>query len=513
MFKSEAVIMLVHSLSPSEKKAFRMAERSQAGRPKYMILYGMIEKNRGWSEKELRKAFLTAFPGSSFDVTLRYLYKLLLDKLLSLRESQDSYYELFNQVLKARILFEKSMYTECLAMLSRVIREAGRSENYYALLVASRMELEYLLALNFPFSTETDLLNKHYRVNETLKLLRRVNEQSSLYELLKYRILYRGNVRSAEQKNSLNDLIVSEMSIVSGSNIESFEIKKLHQLFQANYLVGVGDYKSAFRSYSELSRLFESNRHLWANPPVYYLLVLEGVLDSLRGIKNYREMEFFVNRLKELRSSSAEFSANTGCLVFLNCLFPLLDTGRYREARQLMEEYKEVYDRSDLLGMARQAELNLYSSLVCFGNRDYKGARRYLKMIVLKGRDHFYLPLYRTMKLVSLMILFEMKEYNQVKHDIRSFRKELTGSIQSYRIERFMMKFLSREGQPPRGKSREKWWEEVAPLMESFHEDQFERQLLKIFDFTAWIEARILRLPLQDVVGTWEERGGYLVIS
>jgi hypothetical protein len=74
------------------------------------------------------------------------------------------------------------------------------------LLIASRLELEYLLALNFPQIDEKLLLNKQFRINEVMRITQKINQQSALYELLKHRVLHKGNIRSEQQKNELNDL-------------------------------------------------------------------------------------------------------------------------------------------------------------------------------------------------------------------------------------------------------------------------------------------------------------------
>ena len=75
-----------------------------------------------------------------------------------------------------------------------------------------------------------------------------MNEQSSLYELLKYRMINKGVSRSLKETHDLDDLVTSEISIVASTGIENFEIKKNHQLFQANYFITVGDYRAAFNS-------------------------------------------------------------------------------------------------------------------------------------------------------------------------------------------------------------------------------------------------------------------------
>jgi hypothetical protein len=40
----------------------------------------------------------------------------------------------------------------------------------------------------------------------------------------------------------------------------------------------------------------------------------------------------------------------------------------------------------------------------------------------------------------------------------------------------------------------------VSPELEVIRQDIFEQQALRIFDFTAWIESRIRRIPLDEVM-------------
>jgi len=368
-------------------------------------------------------------------------------------------------------------------------------------LMASRLELEYLLSLNFPIVDEKTVLNKHLRINETINFIRKVNEQSSLYELLKYRIVNYGSVRSQEQKINLNDLVVSEMSIVAGPSLESFEIKKLHQLFQANYLISVGDYKSALRSYMELNTLFENNKNLWDNPPIYYLHTQEGVLDSLRSIRNYEGMEYFVNQLRKLKTPSASFNANVFCLIFLYELFPKLDRGDFTAALMHLNRYQdELFSKINLLGLTRQAELSLYSALICLTAREYNRAHKYLNMIILKGKNYYYLPLYRTIRLVNLMILNALKDFKLISYETRSLKREMKEFKIGYKIEKTMLFFLNKQNLPITTKKREELWKKIAPDLEEIRQDIFEQQVLRIFDFTAWIESRIRRIALDKVI-------------
>ena len=498
MLKTDALVLLVNSLSKTEKKTFRKNRKTTD----YIVLYDIIEKEKNISSQELKTKFEKRRKNANFNIAVSYLYKLLLNNLLSLRENHDNHYFLFLNILKAKILFEKALYEEAFDMLKYIKKEAERLENYYALLYASRLELEYLLFVNLPNISETELLNMHFKVNEVLKNIRKVNEQSSLYELLKHRMIYKENIRSKEQKNLLTDLVISEMSIISSSNIDNFETKKLHQLFQSNYLIHVGDYKSAIHSYYELNLLFETNKHLWTNPPFYYLYALEGILDNLRSIKSYEKMTYFIEQLKNIGYYSSEFQANVQILIFLYELFPLLDKGDFKSSEQLLKQNNDtVPAKLNELSLTRQAEVSLYIALIYIGLRNFKSARKTLKNIMIRGKSFYDFPLYRTIRLVNLIIQYEIGNEDVIRFESRSIKRELVKIEKAYQVEHLMLNFLNKpiKGMLPR--QREKMWKKTEPKLQTIRNDVYENQLLKLFDFTAWIESIVCKIPLSEVLG------------
>ena len=501
MTKFESLVQLVHSMSRSEKKKFSVATSCRKTKPDYLILYEILEAEPNMEMEVLREKFKLKKPKTAFDSVVNYLFDLLLDQSLDLRSTQDKHYLLFNKILKARVLFEKSLYDECFGLLKTVALQAEKLENYHALLLAGRLELEYLLALNFPNISEEELLKKQFKLNESIKILRKVNEQSALYEILKHRLHTKGYSRSEEDKRYLNDLVYSEISIVASLAPENFEITKLHQLFQSDYLISVGDYKSALRSYFELSNLFETNKHLWSNPPVYYLLTIEGVLESLRSIRNYAGMTYFIDQLKKITDTSVEFKTHTLCTIFLYELYPHLDQGNFASASALMADYKEnLYARMFTLNPSRQAELCLYTALIYFGKEEYNKAHRFLSQIIIHGKTYYFLPMYRTIRMVGLMILYHLADYELISYQCRSLRRELAGEEKGYKMERFLLLFLQKQI-PMQQSQRMKLWQKVEPELDSIRKDIFEQQVLRIFDFTAWVEALMTNFPLSTILG------------
>lgn len=498
MTKIETLISLINSLTKSEKKSFSIYNSRDS---EYYTLFSLISNNKNISPSELKKKFLKNNAESKYETSVNYLYKLILNTLLSLREEQDTYYNLLNRILKARILFEKSLFEEALDSLRAIKQTALEQENNFAYLYASRLELDYLMYLDFPEITETDLLRKHIQIGESLKKIRRTNEQSELYELLKHRSIYIDNIRSIEQKKTLSDLVFSELSLSASSPIDSFEINRKHLLFQANYLIAIGDYQSAIQTFYELNNLLEDNKHLLANPPIYYLDALEGILNNLRIIGEYKEMEHFIDRLKQIEYPALNFQTNVKSLIFLYTLCPLLDKGCFSQALQIIHLYQEsVIDKIYLLSLPRQAEVILHTSLVYIGLKNYEKARKSLQMIMINSKAFYKYPLFRTIRLIRLIIYYETNQYNLCEYEIRSLKRELSKQKKIYKTETIMLHFLGKGKGLMVESDRIKEWAKHEEELVGLRESVFEKQILKFFDFTAWLEAKILRKSLATIL-------------
>jgi hypothetical protein len=182
-------------------------------------------------------------------------------------------------------------------------------------------------------------------------------------------------------------------------------------------------------------------------------------------------------------------------------LYPHLDQGNFASASALMADYKEnLYARMFTLNPSRQAELCLYTALIYFGKEEYNKAHRFLSQIIIRGKTYYFLPMYRTIRMVGLMILYHLADYELISYQCRSLRRELAGEEKGYKMERFLLLFLQKQI-PMQQSQRMKLWQKVEPELESIRKDIFEQQVLRIFDFTAWVEALMTNFPLSTILG------------
>jgi hypothetical protein len=501
MPKTSTLILLVQSLSKAEKRYFSLFSSLQSGSKDYLTLYKILttaEEN----QQTLKKTFKKTLPSSSFETALKHLYKVLTDSLLHLRLEQDTRTRLISSVLKANILFEKSLFEDGFCELKRILRVAEQHEEYTILLLAARIELYYLCHLNFHAIAENELIKKQMKMQEIMRYAANTLQHNCLYELLLHRLTHKGHVRTNEQKRALNDLVVSEMTLIVNPLTANFESKKLHLLFQANYFIATNDYASAITLFYELNALFNDHRYLWTDSPVYYLSVIEGILESLRSIRQYHEMNYFLNTLNDLPKQTIYFDIMCQRVVYIYRLTTLLDCGEFSAAEAFCNNLNPVFFKKlDVLDTDKQAEVFLYTALIYFGKKDLDNAHFYLRKILLQSKLYYNLPFYQTFRLINMLVQYEMGNHDLIFHEIRSVKRKMKSTqSKTYKVEKLIFNFLQLPLKTLSGSDRKAIWNKFNASFENIIHDKYEIKILQIFDFAGWIESKLCQHSFESIL-------------
>ncbi len=236
-----------------------------------------------------------------------------------------------------------------------------------------RYELNYFSDLNFQGITDESLVEMQMKAKEVLRRINQVQDHHSLFELLKYRLIHSGRATSEDQRKKLNDLMLSEMALVSHKGKNNFIAQKMHLLFQSFFFYDVGDYPSALKVFHELTQLFEKNADRLDHPPLDYLSTLSGILDSLHNLKNFGENNFYLDKVRQLDQPTYPeyFRILVRKTVASHQLGTLTACGNNKKAVSYIKSLDDSLLRSNpMIDEERQWELYFYCSLAYFGTKD-----------------------------------------------------------------------------------------------------------------------------------------------
>lgn len=498
---TNALIVLVNSLSKAEKRYFHLYTSLQSGDKNYIALFNLIDST--CSAEELYSRFCKQKKNSSYEMAVKHLYRTLLDCLVRLREKQDIQMEICNQITKANILFERELFDEALNELNKAKKLATVNENDPLILLIRRTELRYLNALDFRGISEKQLVAKQMKMHENNKYSRNLNQHLQLYEILRYRLIYKGFSRSDKQKENLNDLVLSELHLIANSSYQGFEAEKLHLLFQATYYLNSGNYKSAIRQYQEIILLFEENKHLIQNPPIYYLNAIQGVLDSLQIAGLYDEMPFFLSKLQKIGEEkyAKEFSLSVKAMHYLYEQNRFMQTGNFQQADLIRMEKEEFFMKNVLaLNLEIQLKLLLYSVIFAMYTNNLELARKQMKKISRSGKLFCTLPSYKAVRLVNLLLQAELGNYDFLENEITSIKRNVSFDRKGYSTEKLIFKFVLSYPLPSYENARNRLSGQLQTIIQHITIDKYEFRFIRIFDVLSWIEHKLTNRALPDIL-------------
>lgn len=503
MNKAISLLVLIKSMSKAEKRYFRLYSNLQSGEKEYISLYRLMESEE--ETGEIQKRFTVENPGGNFEVAVKHLNSVILDCIVHLRRKQDMQARIFNYVTSAEVLFERGLVDDSFAELRKARKLAEFYEYDLLSMLIRRKELKYMSSTDFAGITEKRLVDKQMKLNELLKYARNANQHVQLYDIIKYRLTYKGLARSDRQQQHLNDLVLSELHLVSNSAYKTFETEKLHLLFQATYFLNSGNYKTALRFYQELIDLFEENKHLMLNPPIHYFNALKGILDSLQSAELYKEMPYFIKKVREIESKDypQDFLLNVHTFSYFSEFSYYFQTGDIESAKELRLKHEEsLSKRTAVLDLRLQLQLNLNATILALVSGDSKDARKGMKKILGAGKVLHNFPDYKVARLINLLIQAELGNYDYLENEMNSLKRSIAmeKNIYQYRTEKLLFKFIKRLPLSKDTNVNIATWNSFQKDIEIINMNKYERPLLKTFDFVAWIESKLTSQPFMTII-------------
>ncbi|MFT4567141.1 MAG: hypothetical protein ACI9FN_002105, partial [Saprospiraceae bacterium] len=125
----EQLLLLIKSLTKSEKRNFSLHSKKQAVNRYYLDLFDIIIQS-DVNIEEVQTKFNEAFPKISIDNTAKYLFDAIVNSLVDLRKGHDVSFAQYHHIMRSQILFERSINKEGLKELKKAQEIAKQSEDF-----------------------------------------------------------------------------------------------------------------------------------------------------------------------------------------------------------------------------------------------------------------------------------------------------------------------------------------------------------------------------------------------
>ncbi|MEM7549917.1 MAG: hypothetical protein AAF363_09585 [Bacteroidota bacterium] len=501
--KSDSLFQLIKSLKKSEKRHFKMQNRVEDGDIKYMLLFEAMDKMKGYDEDKILKDIPQLIPHQLSNLKA-HLYKKILASISQYSQGNVVDIQIREMINHAQILFDRSLYNQCVDVLVKAKKRAKKIDNLELQLEILKWEKNVL--------THTIGPDNEGRVNRIIKEVNDANRSINTINLItnlsvKLRAIYAkiGYIRSKNDLDQINALVKDDLLSFDEVNASLNERLNLYRLY-VNYYFFIQDFESGYQYAQKWVDLFDNHRELKTFRVENYLIAINNLMIAQHKLYKYHEFVAFSRRLREIRHYSTSLLNENIRLKLLkytyvhefNRIFML---GDFKSGVSLMNRIKPgLEDFIDQLD--EHSKLILYYKVAClyFGNDNYDEAIHWLNRILNSENIDIREDIHSFARILSLISHYELGNMDVIDYYIRSAYRFMLQKDDLKSFQKAILSFLRKlagefteEDLIPEFK---KLLNKLIPLQEN----PYEKRAFIYFDIISWLESKINRERVQDVI-------------
>lgn len=504
--QSDSLFRLIKSMSKAEKRNFKLyAKRGgNADDLKFITLFDIIDRQTEYDESEIL-AKASAITPAQLPNLKANLTKNLMVSLRLMAQQTDAEINIRQQIDFAKILYNKALYQQSLATLDKARQMASKNQCtmlYYEIVdFEKQIESQYINA-NIDdcverFNIEAELQSQ--RVNTA-------NALSNLAIRLYGYFLRNGYIRNQTDQQMISDYFHLALPIIKFEDLTLVEQMNYCQAYFWYYLVNQ-DFLNAFRYSSRWVAIFHNSPDALVKHPEMYIKGLNNLLDGLYFTKDFERFNNSLNELVSLRER-ADIVTNKNVELLLSQYYythrinwffmqGLFDDGVkiIPDLLQFISDNEHFLDNHTILIFYYKIA-SLY-----FGNSDYHNTVKYLSKVINYKDPDLRSDIQCFARILNLISHYELENLDLVDYLIKSTFRFLSKMKDLHRVQKEMIFFLRRLPKVQPGKLNDAFVVLYHDLLK-LQDDPFERRPFLYLDVISWLESKIYKIPVQQVIRT-----------
>lgn len=494
---SNHLFQLIHSLSQSEKRYFKIFSSFQAGNKVYIRLFDAVAKQKEYDEKKLKDKLKI----KAFAIAKMYLYNLIIRSLRSQQLNQNISLQLKDLLKDIEILFQKGLYEQSNKLLVKAKKLAQTYEKFPLLLEI--YQLEHLIA-NVSINTAQHKVlfeNSHKEVTETITALQEQMEHRKIINLLIYKRSARGKlVRSESDKKEVYEKAKTLLN-KKPATLLSYRTGMFHHNIKELYYYSINDIKSAYENSKNSIRHLESNPTLLTQELNNYMFALNNLMNAQMALHKYEEIKESIDKLKSIPAITPIEKARIFGFCASKEIIYFAHTGRYKEGMEhvpVIEKELEQYENKIHKPACYAIFSNIEELYIVCGQ--FKQALYWNNKILNDPKIESFYDFYSNSRISEMIIHYELENIEKVQSLIKSYYQFLIKNQGKYKYEnsfiRFFRNVINIAGQDELKKEFVRFHKELLELAN----DPFEKEAFDFFDLISWLESKIENRPFATIM-------------
>jgi hypothetical protein len=492
----EETYELVKSLSKTEKRYFKLYTQFQQGDKSYLKLFDIIDKQMSWDEKALTKKFILKNKATNFPAVKKYLFDQLIASIKSYGAYKDLDSDHTDLIETYKVLHYKGLHGQSERLLKKIKKVTWDDDafirHFYVLL------MEYLREM---FNVDDPSVSRVHQILEEKKhTFNIIQNYTEIGDLFSYQRLYlRKNLycRTKKEKDELTKLMTPVLKTTE-SDMMSRTALAMRNMGLCDYYMAIGKPEKAFETskvYLELrsshsdkidtTTIAEHLQHLW-------LCIRSGI---------YKGFEENINKFKILLDTIRnQQKFLMGYERWYNYSFIYYNRkGEFTKALEFLASEKTTINKvGDNFSMKAKITLWYFTAYNCYALKDYRAALKMIQRILNntnEGLEEFIFA-----KLLLMFIHYDLKNYELLDYQVRSYQRLMHKTERLYRCEKLMLDFFKDISGTDTRKQRQQQLEELQQQINTIFKAHYERGFSFYFDIHSWMESQLTGKDFAQVI-------------
>lgn len=491
----------------NEKRYFKLNGALQKKDSNMMRLFEFMSKMKEYDEASIRENFAGEKFLDQLAVTKNHVFNAILRSMRGYYIKRDIDLQLQGALQDVRFLFEKDMLDHCLNELRAAKKVAVDNERHLIRLSILDWEARLLADSRYADADEADidLISEEYY--EVLGLLQNQREYIDLQSKI-FNNYYKIGLKRQNTDYKTNDQIVNQFALKDESRAQTFVAKCCYLNIHALYRKVNNDWEGAYSFRIRLLELMEAHfdEYGYMVGPERLFAAINNLIPLCVRLGRYDEANAYLHQQRNLFSryrnhaetieSSIHFETNALVAELAICV-KLGDRKRGEKAVRasliLLDSFNEEHKAFGRM------HLMFNMAYYYFADRQFNKAIRWINNVLNDKKITSNEDLHATCRILAMMTHFELSKGDLLDYLARGTAKYLRKLEGIYAFEEAIMQFM-------RLYAKTRDFDELTELTSlrdrllTLPYEPGERNALSVIDIPKWIEARLAKKPMLDLV-------------
>ncbi len=415
---------LIKSLSPHEKRYFKIQCQLQKGEKKYLKVFDLIDHQSVYNERSI-KAQLQKDEKlyDSFAVVKNYLYHFILKTLRSFHSKKNIDQQIYNCMIDVTLLESRGLYHQAKKALDKAHKLASKYHRLSLLIPILKKKISYLFSVDKKqLPTQLKVLTKEVKtLNDAFAL------ESELFTFYyQFAMLERTNSYSTEEKkNILEEWDLFQPEIATGDKSSFYSSYILECIYSSAAKLDHAP-EERLAHYLKAIAIWEAHPHFIKAEPHIYKLHLANLLNCYFANKQWDVYLEVIKKIKAVPSRNFHEEAATFQATAYHELLYFLNTEQLEHAEASLAEIT-VGIKKYLAKINTSRVFSFYYniSVLYFLLDQYDKALFWLNQIINHPKTDHRKDIQRFSNILQLFYHFELGHFKLLDHLLASVKRKL----------------------------------------------------------------------------------------